>query len=179
MPYGMYRSPIAHGTPSQRRQEDALVLVNEHEERWWEGELYRLKGELLLLAASAVRDTAHTPEACFWQALDLARHQQAKSLELRRKDAVVLHAFARSLLTALTWCLMHVHSRLCPVRSAPKNMERVRAYVLPPEPPARGFRAGHSVQTAWRHRVGRGKSAHALPAFVAQSACGRARRISR
>jgi hypothetical protein len=71
MPYGMYRSPIAHGTPSQRRQEDALVLVNEHEERWWEGELYRLKGELLLLAASAVRDTAHTPEACFWQALDL------------------------------------------------------------------------------------------------------------
>jgi predicted ATPase len=49
-------------------------------ERFWEAELYRLKGELLL-AGSAVHDTE--AEISFRQAFDVARHQQAKSLELR------------------------------------------------------------------------------------------------
>jgi predicted ATPase len=43
-------------------------------------ELYRLQGELLL--RQAVPD-APQAEACFQQALDIARRQQAKSLELR------------------------------------------------------------------------------------------------
>ena len=48
--------------------------------RWWEAELYRLKGELLLQHAVAQPGEA---EACFQQALAVARRQQAKSLELR------------------------------------------------------------------------------------------------
>ena len=47
----------------------------------YEAELYRLKGELLLRRLSL---TQHAQaEACFQQALVIARHQQAKSWELR------------------------------------------------------------------------------------------------
>ena len=59
---------------------EALAVMDKNEERWWEVELYRLKGELLL-ARSAEQHTE--VEACFCQALDIARRQQAKSLELR------------------------------------------------------------------------------------------------
>ena len=48
--------------------------------RWWEAELSRLQGELLLQLPSPDVPQA---EACFQQALDVARRQQAKSLELR------------------------------------------------------------------------------------------------
>jgi predicted ATPase len=43
-------------------------------------ELYRLKGELLLTRSSELHAEAET---CFCQALNVARRQQAKSLELR------------------------------------------------------------------------------------------------
>jgi predicted ATPase len=58
----------------------ALKLVVATEERWWEAELYRLQGALLLQRSRASVGQA---EACFQQALDVARHQQAKALELR------------------------------------------------------------------------------------------------
>jgi predicted ATPase len=58
----------------------ALGLVDKNEERVWEAELYRLKGELLLKQAVA---DEHQAETCFRQALDVARCQEAKSLELR------------------------------------------------------------------------------------------------
>jgi predicted ATPase len=48
--------------------------------RYWDAELQRCKGELLLTASNADRDVA---EACFRQAIDIARVQSAKSLELR------------------------------------------------------------------------------------------------
>jgi predicted ATPase len=70
------------GQPSAGLQvlAEALTLVNATEERWWEAELHRLKGALLLqLPNSDVSQAA----ACFQQALDVARSQQAKSLELR------------------------------------------------------------------------------------------------
>jgi predicted ATPase len=54
--------------------------VEEHEERWWEAEVHRLRGVLLL------RQTVAQPgEAETWlrRALDVARRQEAKSLELR------------------------------------------------------------------------------------------------
>ena len=59
---------------------EALALVNQTQERVYEAELYRLQGELLL-----ARSAEHYAEAetCFRQALDVARHQQAKSWELR------------------------------------------------------------------------------------------------
>jgi len=59
---------------------EALAAVHKTGERFYEAELYRLQGELLL--ARSAHQTAEA-EACFHQALDIARHQQAKSLELR------------------------------------------------------------------------------------------------
>ena len=62
---------------------EALVEMDTTEVRFYEAELYRLKGELLLSAKCEMRNAKCTPEACFQQALDIARHQQAKTLELR------------------------------------------------------------------------------------------------
>jgi predicted ATPase len=59
---------------------EALTLVGATEERWWEAEVYRLKGALLLqLPVPDVPQAA----ACFQQALTVAYGQQARSLELR------------------------------------------------------------------------------------------------
>jgi len=61
-------------------------------ERADEAELYRLKGELTLQKESRVRDPESKvlstqaqaeAEACFLKAIEIARKQQAKSLELR------------------------------------------------------------------------------------------------
>jgi predicted ATPase len=59
---------------------EALTKTDTHGERWWEAELYRVKGELLLRQA---RSDTPQAEACFQQALAVARRQQAKSWELR------------------------------------------------------------------------------------------------
>jgi predicted ATPase len=59
---------------------EALAVINDTGERRWEAEVYRLQSELLLAHATG-QDTE--AEACFRQALDVARHQQAKSWELR------------------------------------------------------------------------------------------------
>jgi class 3 adenylate cyclase/predicted ATPase len=61
----------------------AFAAVAATAERRWEAELYRLHGELLLQAAGKKRQAQETPEACFRQALAVARQQQARSLELR------------------------------------------------------------------------------------------------
>jgi predicted ATPase len=62
------------------RVTEALEVVAATQERWWESELYRLRG-VLLLEMSSERHTE--AEACFHQAIAIARHQQAKSWELR------------------------------------------------------------------------------------------------
>ena len=59
---------------------EAVTLVAATEERWWEAEVYRLQGALLLQCSRANVGQA---EACFQQALEVARRQQAKALELR------------------------------------------------------------------------------------------------
>ena len=59
---------------------EALTLVETTGERYYEAELHRLKGELLLQHAAP--EVSHA-ETCFQQSLDIARCQQAKSLELR------------------------------------------------------------------------------------------------
>jgi predicted ATPase/class 3 adenylate cyclase len=58
----------------------ALAMAAKNAVGWWEAELYRLKGELLLQHAVAPPEEA---QACFQQALAVARRQQARSLELR------------------------------------------------------------------------------------------------
>jgi predicted ATPase len=59
---------------------EALATVHTTGERWWEAELHRLKGELLLVLSA---EKSAEAETCFHQALDIARRQEAKALELR------------------------------------------------------------------------------------------------
>jgi predicted ATPase/class 3 adenylate cyclase len=58
---------------------EALATLAKSGVPGWEAELYRLRGELLLLSA----DNEAAAEACFHQALKIAPRQQARSLELR------------------------------------------------------------------------------------------------
>jgi class 3 adenylate cyclase/predicted ATPase len=59
---------------------EAQALVETTSERWYEPELYRLKGALLLQQSA---DNQAEAETCFHHALNIARNQQAKSFELR------------------------------------------------------------------------------------------------
>jgi len=59
---------------------EALRVADKTGEHWYTAELYRLRGDLLLVQSS---EQVAAAETCFHQALDLARRQQAKSLELR------------------------------------------------------------------------------------------------
>ena len=77
---------------------EALAAVQNNTEHWWEAELYRLKGELLLrhqaersgaeqtsprVAHGIVDANAAEAQNCFQRAIEIARKQSAKSLELR------------------------------------------------------------------------------------------------
>jgi class 3 adenylate cyclase/predicted ATPase len=84
-PYYLTLLAEAYGTVGQGEKAlsmlaEALAEMHKTGERWSEAELYRLKGELFLQRS---RVDAQQAEVCFQQALDIARHQQAKSLELR------------------------------------------------------------------------------------------------
>jgi predicted ATPase len=59
---------------------EALALVERHGERWWQAEIYRLRGELLLQGREPDVSQA---EASLQHALEVARQQQARSLALR------------------------------------------------------------------------------------------------
>jgi predicted ATPase len=60
--------------------EDAANLAAQSGERYYEAEIHRLKGTLLLVGSP---DDPKNAETCFHQALEVARDQEAKSLELR------------------------------------------------------------------------------------------------
>jgi predicted ATPase len=76
---------------------EALAAVDKTGERFWEAELYRFKGDLLLrmgerekgrmeeqITHSPTHSFTHSsPEECFQKAIEIARKQSAKSLELR------------------------------------------------------------------------------------------------
>jgi predicted ATPase len=84
-PYFLALLAEAYGTRGQPETgltmlTEALVLVDTTGERWYEPELYRLKGALLLQQSS---DNQAEAESCFAQAIAIAQSQQAKSLELR------------------------------------------------------------------------------------------------
>jgi predicted ATPase len=109
---GAVAQASAQGGPEEeglRVIAEALALVEKNEERWNEAELYRIAGELALrngepengrigdvkkeaenqgssfsFADSPFRRfSVSSPEECFQKAIDIARKQQAKSLELR------------------------------------------------------------------------------------------------
>ena len=65
--------------------DEALALAEEMDERWWEAELHRLKGQLLV---SLTADNAAAAEACYERAINVARGQGVKSLELRSSTSL-------------------------------------------------------------------------------------------
>jgi DNA-binding winged helix-turn-helix (wHTH) protein/predicted ATPase len=96
-PYMLALLAEAYGHAGQgdgglRAVAEALAAVHTTGERWWEAELHRLQGELLLIqdtkrgawrAGPTEPSLMAEAEACFARALDIARRQQAKSFELR------------------------------------------------------------------------------------------------
>ena len=76
----------AQACASLGRIDEALTLVHETlpfaetEEHYYEAELHRLRGELLLRQSDTDREGA---ERCFRKAIDIAHRQSAKSWELR------------------------------------------------------------------------------------------------
>jgi hypothetical protein len=84
MPY--FLSLLAHVCEKAGRVEEGLACIDEalaeartHNERWWDAELHRLRGELLLMHGAETSDV----EAALLRAISIARSQQARSLELR------------------------------------------------------------------------------------------------
>ena len=63
-----------------RTLREALVIVNEHDERQYEAELNRLMGELVLKQNDS---NAAEARSCFERAIEVAQKQSAKSWELR------------------------------------------------------------------------------------------------
>jgi predicted ATPase len=65
--------------------EEARAVVDKTEQHHWEAELYRIKGELTLQSQvqGPKSQREQEAEACFHKAIEIARQQQAKSLELR------------------------------------------------------------------------------------------------
>jgi len=84
-PYCLALLAEAYGTIAQPESgltvlAEALTLAETTGDRWYEAELHRLKGALLLQQNA---DNQAEAERCFHHALEIARTQQAKSLELR------------------------------------------------------------------------------------------------
>jgi len=71
---------LGHPEDGLQALAEAHTLVEQQEERWWEAEVYRLRGVLLLRQPGTPQAEAET-----WlqRALDVAHRQEAKSLELR------------------------------------------------------------------------------------------------
>jgi predicted ATPase len=84
LPY--YRSLLAEACGRLGRTDEgleevsaALAILDSTNERWWEPELHRLRGELLTAASRDNREA----ETCFKRAIEVALKQRAVSLELR------------------------------------------------------------------------------------------------
>jgi predicted ATPase len=71
---------LGHTAEGLQALAEAHTLVEQQEERWWEAEVCRLRGVVLLRQPGTPPAEAET-----WlqRALDVARRQEAKSLELR------------------------------------------------------------------------------------------------
>jgi class 3 adenylate cyclase/predicted ATPase len=71
---------LGHTVDGLQALDEAHTLVEQHDERWWEAEVCRLRGVLLQRQAIPQPEDA---EVWLQRALDVARRQEAKSLELR------------------------------------------------------------------------------------------------
>jgi predicted ATPase len=100
-PYVLAILAEAHGNVGQVHEglqvlTEALDVIHATRERAWEAELYRIKGELLLKSRAQDRESSvqqnekarvaspeSEAEACFREAMEIARRQEAKSWDLR------------------------------------------------------------------------------------------------
>ena len=71
---------LGHTEDGLQALAEAHTLVEQHEERYWEAEVCRLRGVLLLRQTVPQQEE---PETWLRRALDVARRQEAKALELR------------------------------------------------------------------------------------------------
>jgi predicted ATPase len=87
--------------------DDALALADRNSERYYQAELYRLKGELLVVESTGrslfkttavgrgVVERSHlesiTAEECFHQSVKIAQQQKARCLELRAATSLARH----------------------------------------------------------------------------------------
>ncbi len=84
-PYQLYLLAEAHAKSgqvdeAQRSLRKASTIAQQNGERYWEAEIHRFQGELILSSSAECLIEA---EVCFNQAIEVARRQSAKSLELR------------------------------------------------------------------------------------------------
>jgi predicted ATPase len=90
-PYYLALLAELHGQAGQAQEglnllSEAQAAVDRNGERWWQAEIYRLKGELMLKQCGVEGLQAEKQmeaETYFHRALDTARRQCARSFELR------------------------------------------------------------------------------------------------
>src|SRR5262249_57109508 len=100
---------LGHPTDGLQTLAEAHTLVEQHDERYWEAEVCRLQGVLLLRQPGTTQAEA---EGWLQRALDVARRQEAKSLELRATMSLSRlrqqqgkRAAARALLATIYSCV--------------------------------------------------------------------------
>ncbi len=86
LPWGLALLAEASGNKSGAEEAlnvlaEALAVSNKNGVQIYRAEIYRLKGELLLVSSRA--ENRSEAESCFRRAIEIARRQQAKSWELR------------------------------------------------------------------------------------------------
>jgi DNA-binding SARP family transcriptional activator len=84
VPYYLWLLAGAQGQAGQTAEglatlDEALAESRANNERWWDAELHRTRGEMLLASGHDAGDA----ESALWRAREIARAQQARSLELR------------------------------------------------------------------------------------------------
>jgi predicted ATPase len=88
-PYWLWLlAEVCHRTGAAREGlallDEAEAAVEQTHESYWEAEIHRLRGQLLLAASEpAAPEAARSAEACYRRALEVARQQGACLLELR------------------------------------------------------------------------------------------------
>ncbi len=87
---GQVSLPLVEAYGKLGRVEDGLAVLSQAEaeldksnEKWWQAELLRVRGELLLASKDGMGHNSQEITDCFQRAIRTAHDQQAKSLELR------------------------------------------------------------------------------------------------
>jgi predicted ATPase len=87
---------------------EAFVEAQTIEERWWEAELFRLRGALLLQQGDPDGEQA---KACFHQAIEVASRQNSISLELRAATSLYHLGEQKGKRNEAAKLLVEVHNR--------------------------------------------------------------------